>query len=302
MKDLRTLFYYLLATVLLGALLAPPIFWGAHLLAAHYGPGTYSDFIAKTDFQRFFNRSILIAAILLFIPLLRRIRIPDRYALGLETDTAPWRHFFAGFGIALLSMVAMGALALWIGPYTLRKDLHLERMVWLPVTAISVSVLEEYLFRGGIQGVAQRTLTNWMAIFFVSGVFAIVHFLKPPETGIAVADVYWYSGFDLLTRAFWQFQQPKLLMGGVSTLFLVGAVLGYARLRTRSLWMPIGLHAGWFLSKMSFSVMTRRSGASWPWFGEDILIGLAPALTLIATGLAVWWWLNHADSNRYRRW
>jgi membrane protease YdiL (CAAX protease family) len=303
-KDLGKLFIYLLATVLLGALMAPALFWGAHLVAAQSGDGVIAQFVAKTDFQRFFNRAVLIAALLLLIPLIRAIRIPDRAALGLEPDTAPWRHWFTGFIIAFLSMVLMAGLALWLGPYKLRGTIPWDKMMLLPLTAIAASVVEEYLFRGGIQGVAQRTLTNWMAIFFVSALFAIIHFLKPPETGIAMADVHWFSGFNLLTRTFWQFGDPKLLLWGFSTMFLVGAVLGYARLRTRSLWMPIGLHAGWVLSKMSFSVMTRRSGAeaTWPWFGSDILVGLVPVLTLIATGWAVWWWLNHADKNRYRRW
>ncbi len=304
MKDLGKLFLYLLATVLLGALLAPPIFWGAHLLAAQSGNQAFTAFVAKTDFQRFFNRAILISAILLLFPLIRAIRMPDRAALGLETDTAPWRHLITGFLIAFLSMAVMAGLALWIGPYKLRTSIPWDKMWLLPLTAITVSVVEEYLFRGGIQGIAQRTLTNWMAIFFVSGLFAIVHFLKPPATGIATADVYWSSGFDLLTRTFWQFGEPKLLLWGVTTMFLVGAVLGYARLRTRSLWMSIGLHSGWVLSKMSFSVITRRSHSdeSWPWFGGDILVGLVPVLTLLVTGWVVWWWLNHADQNRYRRW
>jgi len=300
-KEFGKLFLYLLATVILGALLAPPLFWGGRAVAAHLGHGTVANFLANTDFQRFFNRSVLIAALLLLAPLIKAIRLPDRAALGLEMNHTPWRHFFAGITISILSMVVMGVVALWIGPYKLRGALHWNKLALLPLTAITVSILEEYLFRGGILGIAQRTLTNWMAIIFTSGLFAIVHFLKPPETGVADVDVHWYSGFDLLTRTFWQFGEPNLLIWGVSTLFIVGLVLGYARVRTRSLWMPIGLHAGWVVSKMSFSVMTRRSGETWPWFGADILVGLVPVLSLIGTGLVVWWWLNHADQKRYSR-
>ena len=302
MKELGKLFLYLLATVLLGAVLAPPLFWGATAIADHMGPGHFATFVANTSFQRFFNRSILIAAIVLLIPLIRAIRLPDRAALGLEMNPTPWKHFWAGFTISILSMLVMGALALWIGPYKLRGAVHWDKLAFLPLTAITVSILEEYLFRGGIQGIAQRTLTNWMAIFLVAGLFAIVHFLKPSEVGIASADVHWYSGFNLLTQAFWQFGEPQLLLWGVSALFLVGVVLGYARLRTRSLCMPIGLHSGWVLSKMSFSILTRRSGETWPWFGPDILVGLVPVLSLFATGLVVWWWLNHADKKRHRAW
>lgn len=298
MKELRNLFYYLLGTVLLGALLAPALFWGAHLAAAHDSHGKFAAFIAKTDFQRFFDRSMLIAALLLLAPLLKSIRLPNKEALGLAPEATPWGRFFAGLIISFLSMVVLGGLALWIGPYNLRSNLHLEKIAWLPVSAIGVAIVEEYLFRGAILGLAQRTFTPGMANVFVSLLFAIIHFLKPPETGIALADVYWYSGLVLLEKTFWQFTQPALLLGGVSTLFVVAMILGMARFRTRSLWMPIGLHAGWVFSKMSFSVITRRSGEAWPWFGPDILIGLGPVLVLLATGVVVWGWLNHADRKR----
>lgn len=303
MKDLGKLFVYLLATVLVGSLLAPWLFWGAHEVAAHHSNSVdFTNFIEKTDFQRFFNRSILIAAILLLFPLIRTIRIPDRAGLGLQKNPTRWKHFGAGFSIAFLSVVVMAGFALWVGPYKLRGAIHWEKMLWLPFSAVAVSFVEEYLFRGVIQGIAQRILTHWMAVGSVSALFAIIHFLKPPLAGIAAADVRWYSGLDLLTGTFWQFGEPQLLLWGVSTLFLVAVVLGYARVRTRALSMSIGLHSGWVLSKMSFSIMTRRNGETWPWFGSDILEGMVPLLIVGATGLVVWWWLNHADKKRDHGW
>ena len=299
MKELGKLFLYLLATVLLGALIAPPLFWGAHAVAAHMHNAGFAAFVAKTDFQRFFDRAILIAALILLFPLIKSIRIPDRNALGLEQNPTPWRHFFTGLTIAILSMVIMGGLAVLVGPYKIRGTIPWHNLAMIPLSAIAVSIVEEFLFRGGIQGIMQRTLTNWMAVVIVSALFAIVHFLKPPVTGIAAEDVHWFSGLILLTRAFWQFAEPQLLLWGVSVLFIVGIVLGYARVRTRALEMSIGLHTGWVLSKMSFSVITRRSGETWPWFGPDILVGLVPVMSLILTGLVVVWWLNHADKKRY---
>jgi membrane protease YdiL (CAAX protease family) len=92
------------------------------------------------------------------------------------------------------------------------------------------------------------------------------------------------------------FGQPGLLLGGFATLLLAGLILGYARARTRSLWMPIGLHAGWIVGEKGLMAVTRRS-VEWPWLGPDIpntLVGLAPLLTLLITWGIVWWMLRDA--------
>ena len=87
---------------------------------------------------------------------------------------------------------------------------------------VTVALLEEALFRGALQGVVRRTATDGAALVFVAALFAAVHFLKPPENAVAPHEVAWWSGFALVPQAFWQFGEPKLLLGGFTTLFLVG--------------------------------------------------------------------------------
>jgi membrane protease YdiL (CAAX protease family) len=161
------------------------------------------------------------------------------------------------------------------------------KLAWLPVTALVVSVLEEILFRGALQGAVRKTTVDDFAIVVVAVLFAAVHFLKPPAHGVPATDIRWWSGLALLPDTLDQFRQPALLLGGFSTLLVVGLILGYARERTRSLWMPVGLHAGWILGKMGLLAVTRHSEA-WPWLGPDVLVGLAPLLTLLATWGIVW--------------
>src|ERR1051325_4050076 len=71
LKDAVRLLVYLIATVLLGALLAPPLFWAAQSLIAH---GTFT-FLAKFDFETFFHRALLVAAIALLWPFIRSLEI-----------------------------------------------------------------------------------------------------------------------------------------------------------------------------------------------------------------------------------
>jgi membrane protease YdiL (CAAX protease family) len=74
-------------------------------------------------------------------------------------------------------------------------------------------------------------------------------------------------------------------------LFAVGVVLALARWRTASLWLPIGLHAGWVLCLHLFKA------ATWPvsglpdlakWLvGSSMNEGVLPLMMVVCTGLVV---------------
>ena len=64
----RKILAYLIGTVVMGATLAPWLFWaGQHI--SHF---QQLNFLAGTDFQRYFDRSILVSAFLLLIAYLDR--------------------------------------------------------------------------------------------------------------------------------------------------------------------------------------------------------------------------------------
>ena len=122
-------------------------------------------------------------------------------------------------------------------------------------------------------------------MFLTSALFSVVHFLKAPEGTSAV--VTWTSGFNSIAHAFAQFREPMLMLAGFTTLFLIGWILADARLRTASLWLPIGLHTGWILGNGVFSRITRREMLLLPWLGRNLLIGLIPLGVLAITWFIV---------------
>jgi membrane protease YdiL (CAAX protease family) len=137
-------------------------------------------------------------------------------------------------------------------------------------------VIEECLFRGGMFGLFRRTLRPFTALLWVTVIFAIVHFLKPDELFV-VQEVHWLSGFALLPKLFHRFTEPMRVLSGFTTIFVLGWVLGYATLRTRSLWLAIGFHAGVVFVKMSFAKFTKREALGLPWVGSELQIGLVPS-------------------------
>jgi membrane protease YdiL (CAAX protease family) len=108
--------------------------------------------------------------------------------------------------------------------------------------------------------------------------------------------VTWLSGFVSIAHSFWQFGDPSLLAAGFLTLFVVGCILADARLQTRSLWLSIGLHAGWIFANGTFSRAARRVDRALPWIGKDLLVGIIPLMIALASWLLMRRWVKHENA------
>jgi membrane protease YdiL (CAAX protease family) len=291
LKDVVRIIAYLVGVVLLGALLAPVLFWAGNALTAS---GRFR-FLEELSLQRCFNRGVLLAALVLLWPAVRALRINGWRELGLEPDARWSAHFGVGLGIGAGLVATMALIYVSFDFYRWKGDLPWSRLPALALSALGVAVIEECLFRGGMFGLFRRTLRPFTALFWVTAIFAIVHFLRPDEDFV-IENVNWLSGFALLPRVFHQFTEPMNLLAGFTTIFVLGWVLGYATLRTRSLWLPIGFHAGVVFVKMSFAKFTKREALCLPWVGSELQIGLVPVGVLALGGVLVWFWLRHENS------
>lgn len=286
MKDAAKLLLYFLGVLLLGALLAPPLFWAGQNLIGH---GLLTG-VARYDFDSYFHRAILVAALLLLWPLLRALHVRNWLDLGLEKNPRSIADLGAGFAIAGVPLLCGGAVLIALHFYSLRHPFLWAKVPAVLATVLVVPLLEELLFRGFILGVLRRSLSRLGALLLTSGLFSIVHFLKSPTLAVPNESVNWLSGFVSLAHSFWQFGDPLLIVGGLLTLFLVGCILADARLLTRSLALPIGLHAGWIFANSIFSKAAHREALALPWIGKDLLVGLVPLTIAFASwGLVRGW-------------
>ena len=159
--------------------------------------------------------------------------------------------------------------------------------------AIVVPLIEELFFRWLFLGILLRSLRPVVAGVITSAFFAVVHFLKAPTR--PNENVTWLSGFHSIANSFAQFADPIMVLASFTTLFLIGWILADARLRTRSLFLPIGLHSGWIFVAGVVGKMTKRETIILPWLGTNLLIGLLPlALGLITWALMIGW-LRYAN-------
>ena len=72
-----------------------------------------------------------------------------------------------------------------------------------------------------------------------------------------------------------------LVLAGFTTLLLIGVILAHARLSTRSLWLPIGLHAGWIFASGTFRQIAHREIVTLPWLGKSLLIGVVLSVSVL---------------------
>ena len=282
---------------------------------------------SKDNFPRFFDRSLLLSAFLLLFPLLAWLRIgrpPGSYrdtpwslrlpdAVVVSDRGQPLRRNPDGWLQALFGFVLAGGLLLVSGWVLVRSGFFVWRdaevstqgapnpapqaIEWaramrkaLP-TALVVSVIEEVLFRGVLLGIFLRAMRAGPAILSLSFLFAFAHFLEPP-VGATVPDPEALdAGFVLLGQIFARFADPLEFLSRFAVLWAVGIVLGIARWRTASLWLPVGLHAGWVFCFALFKA------ATWPvpglppetrWLvGMTLLEGVLPLVVVAITGIVV---------------
>ena len=290
MKDAARLLVYFAATILIGALLAPFFFWTGQSLAAH---GCF-PFLAKVDFERYFHRALLVAALVLLWPLFRSVQVRRMEDLALARNPNWSRDLFAGFLFAAIPLLCCSAVLIVSHIYSLQPTISwLALAKIIPASAV-VPAIEETFFRGLILGILLRGGHKYMSIFVTSALYSIVHFLKAPEqTSIIVS---WTSGFNSIAHSFAEFADPILLTASFTTLFLVGWILADARMRTRSLWLPIGLHAGWIFASGLFNRIAEAKIVILPWLGRNLLVGIVPLAIGCLTWLIMRGWLKYVGA------
>ena len=248
-------------------------------------------FLAKYDFDTFFHRAILVAAVLLLWPVLRVSNVRGLADLGLAPNPHWRRDVSSGVLLSVIPLLSCSALLIALHVYSFRHVFVWPRLGKVLLAAVSVPFIEETFFRGIVLGILLRTGRKLLSIVTVSALFAAVHFLKGSEREPAI--VTWTSGFQSIGDAFAGFGDPMMVLAAFATLFLIGCILADARVLTRSLWLPIGLHAGWIFASGTFSWLARRQMVALPWIGKNLLVGIIPLGLAAVTWIVMRLWLKH---------
>ncbi|MFH1407220.1 MAG: type II CAAX endopeptidase family protein [Candidatus Omnitrophota bacterium] len=142
--------------------------------------------------------------------------------LGLGLRRGWVKDLLAGFSMGIGAVVLYVTLALMMKLF--KFELHrfggefLLVALWSLPAALLIGLVEEFFFRGFLLQTFLKDMKWPLAVFITTLAYALVH-IKAPFQAVST----------------WE----KLL-----GLFILGLALAYAYLKTRSLYLPIGLHAG----------------------------------------------------------
>ncbi len=295
-KSYQRVFLYLISVLLLTSLLSP---WVYALWDLILGPwvATLTEWQNhRYPFSKIFNRLFMILAISLFFPCRHLLKIGSMGQLGLIPFREGYRGLLKGVFIALASFVLLGATMALFEVFTVYFRLPFavgfERSVKAIFAALTVGFLEEIFFRGII---FKGLLEDWkpFGAFIGANLFyAAIHFVKPAQKIYLDGLEPLYGTYHFI-HTFERFLEPLTILPGIFGLFILGLVLSYAFLRTNSLYLSIGLHAGWIFGIKTIRVFGdyRREDLGWLFGSSDpkIISGIATWVGIVAVGFLVHW-------------
>ncbi len=199
-------------------------------------------------FHRIAERVGMLALLIGFLALARRLGLTDRGSLGYG---APRRIFVRELGLALLlgiaSMLAVVGLMASLGLLEWRAGSSSASLPKLLVSsalsAFAVAFIEETFLRGAMHSAIERESGTHAAVLLTALLYAASHFFA--KFHIAPAQVGPHSGIDLLAGTLHAFAHPLAIADAFLALAAVGVVLGLVRAATGNIAACIGLHAGW---------------------------------------------------------
>ena len=201
-------------------------------------------------FHRIGERIGMLALLLGFVAVARRLKLADRVSLGYGL---PRRVFVREMVLALALGVAsmLGVVAImsllglleWTHPAGIGARALTKLVLLRALSGLAVAFIEETFLRGAMHTAIERESGTRAAVLLTAVLYAATHFFATFH--IAAAQVTPHSGLDLLAGTLRAFGEPAGIADAFLTLLAVGIVLGMVRAATGNIAACIGLHAGW---------------------------------------------------------
>jgi membrane protease YdiL (CAAX protease family) len=279
-------------TVAISALLAPPLY---QLLVT-------LGLIGDDEFLRVFRRLLMIGLCLSILVAWKPWRDGDLTSYGLRGPRARFRPAFVAWLLAVAATIALVLVQYWFGWIRLEEPFRwgrfLNRIATFLVSGFAVSLLEEWFFRGWMLRRLSRTRSLGRAIFTGTLIFAVLHAFSPSQlSGLAIEPTA-HGALSALTAWFGLATDFRAFGSSFVGLFLFGLLLCGAYLRTRTVWVPVAIHAGAVAVLFTYTHATDRVVSS-AFVGTKALYDGVPAYILLAiVTVAVWNWKPTSASRR----
>lgn len=327
-SDVCKLWLFPVAAALLGAWMTPLVYNAGKALAevcgtkSTNGPLEWLAGICRgAALPDFYLAALVVATLVLVLPWIESLDAGRKHA-GSRWRPGPWSlslgdgrcasgsgqalrgyprglwHLCAGFLLAAGLALPLGLALVPAGFASMRAGEPGFTALFgslLPVVLV-LAGLQELLFRGLAMGIFLRAMKPSAAIAMSALYFAVVLSLIPAP-GVTVADPEASgTGWEMLGNTLRHLAEGSGFVGRFLPLFALGALLSYARWRTASLWLPIGLHGGWLFARFALGrLLVQDSGSRSASSVEILSHGLVPIVALVAVAV-----FAHLLTSRHR--
>lgn len=247
-----------------------------------------------------FMRRVMVLVALPFLPWLLRTagslgwrdagwsRVPGR-----RVDPGAARHAAIGLGLGVLTLGGASLASYALGGRILLPHSTAQVVLWVMTLALGaavVALLEETAVRGFLLQVLERQWSFAWAALVSSVLFAWGHFYQPMAAAFDGEGV-WRPAAAVVASGL---SYPARIEGfglRIFSLTLMGIVLCLSMRRFRTIWMAVGLHAGWvFVNRLSGNLGNAADASvTLPWIGQrsDATDGYVTVLLLAALAVGL---------------
>lgn len=316
-SDVMKVWAWALGSLLVALWLTPVAYNGGKALAELSLSKDFNGLVNKSagwsgaaELKDFFEICWFFAALVLLFPLIEwlrlgngragknpwQIRLPHGAGASVSAgqpmagNSSKLLQGLAGFLLTFGCFTLIGVALVRAGTFTVIGNAKgwSQGLWWNIAMAVLVALLVEMFFRRVLLGVFLRAMQTTLGIALAALMFAGVLFILSGFAGVAGVDGETLSVFHLAEILF----SGKNLLERIVVVFVpcfaFGFVLGWARWRTASMWLPTGLLTGWLLADQLFSKMTQAVPVNdkvVAFFAADsVHNGIIPLLGVIAVG------------------
>ncbi len=239
------------------------------------------------DFGKVMRRILMLVALIMFIVFRKSLSFGALVSSGLKLRPGFLKNFLFGFLLAGLAILVYYGFGLLSGARAIHLDYDsagdiIEHIVGYLLIGCLIAIIEEILFRGFVLQSFQESMSAPMSVCVCSLIYSLLHFFR--------SDVIVSTGFQpfvgFVTIA--QFFKPLFFeflnnLSEIIGLFLLGVVLSYAFVKTKTLYFSIGFHAGCvFMMKADGMFLNRdREKMKWLFGGSELINGVLTWFFLI---------------------
>lgn len=186
----------------------------------------------------------------------------------------------------------------WITPTP-----ELRRWIWrLLIHSVLLATFLEVFFRGIVMGIFLRAHRPAIALLAAAIFSTLFQIAFHPSAAVGVPDPEaLLAGVHFLTSQFSRLVSPIALVAELIPVFCTGFLFAYARWRTGSLWLPVGLHTGWiFANELFMRIATPIERKDWfarLLAGDGLQHGLLPLIGIGLTTMLVHFLISHHAEN-----